>query len=75
MRFGELRAAFSGFRYVIHAYDVAGNLNTEEIHLLRTVEAERKLAKYDLAELVSFKIGRVEFDGDLFPALEVTVRV
>lgn len=75
MTFRELRTAFSGFRYVIHSYDAAGNLSTEEIHTLRTVEPESKLAKYDGAELVSFKIGMVEFDGDTFPALEVTVRV
>ena len=75
MKFAELKAVFAGWRVRIIALDEERGTTEEEISLLDTVNAYEKLARYDNADVVRFTTGTMEHDGEIYPALEVTVRV
>lgn len=75
MKFAELKAVFAGWRVRIIALDEERGTTEEEISLLDTVNAYEKLARYDSADVVRFTTGTMEHDGEIYPALEVTLRV
>ena len=75
MKFGELMEVFSGWRIRVTTLDEQGQSARAEISLLDTVDAHLKLARYSEAAVVRFSTGTMEFEGQQYPALEVTVRV
>lgn len=75
MKFGELMQVFAGWRVRVTTLDDQGEVATEEISLAETVNAHLRLARYSEAAVVRFTTGTMEFEGQKYPALEVTVRV
>ena len=75
MKFGELMQVFKGYRVRVKELGADGEEKVREINLLDTVDGHRLLARYSEAAVVRFSTGTLEFDGQMFPALEVTVRV
>lgn len=66
---------FAGWRVRVTALDEQGEVSSEEISLAETVNAHMRLARYSEAAVVRFATGTMEFEGQQYPALEVTVRV
>lgn len=75
MKFSELRRACNGANYDIEAYDKGGNVRREEIHLMYTVDAGRKLARYDDAEVLRIRPGVSTWEGEIIAVLEVELDV